>query len=77
MVWVGEDSSSTLTLVEGVLVLLTLRATTGHAVQLVHEATATAGAFGLLVLTGGVVVGVVAATSEVVDEVHIDLLLGL
>merc|ERR1712025_120911 len=58
-------------LVEGVLVGLSLLAAAGKVVELVHEAPAGAAAFaGLLLVTGAVVLGVVAATSEVLDEVH-------
>lgn len=59
-----------ITLVKTILVLLALRATASHSVDLVHEATASLGR-SLLALG---VVGVVVATSEILDEIHDDSL---
>ena len=59
-----------ITLIKTILVLLALRATASHSVDLVHEATASLGR-GLLALGA---VGVVVATSKVLDEIHDDSL---
>lgn len=58
------------TLVKTIFVLLALRATASHSVDLVHEATASLGR-SLLALG---VAGVVVATCEVLDEIHDDSL---
>lgn len=57
-----------LTLVERVLILLTLWTTASHAVDLVHEASSSTAAGGLLALL--LLVLLLIASRELVDEIH-------
>jgi hypothetical protein len=63
---------SRLTLVQSIFVLLALLAASGHAVQLVHEATAAAAGLLLLIVSGGLLTLGLVTAGELVDEIHCD-----
>jgi hypothetical protein len=58
-----------LTLIEDILVLLSLRTAAGHVVELVHEAAALF--FVLSVCVGGVLVGGLVAADVALEGIHL------
>ncbi len=65
-----KDKEKVRTLVKSILILLALLAATGHALELVHEATAAGGGGGSLGLVLGAL-GLLVAASELVEHIHL------